>query len=150
MRLVFLDTGPVGMISNPKGKGRAPRCRGWVRDLLSAGVRVYVPEIADYEVRRELIRAGAVAGLTRLDRVVAGLDYAPITTDVMHEAARLWAAARNAGRPTAGPDALDGDCILAATAILAAGPGDVTTVATDNVSHLARFLDARPFELIVP
>jgi hypothetical protein len=65
-------------------------------------------------------------------------------------AARLWARARAVGRPTAGPDALDGDCILAATAILAAGPGDVLIVATDNVGHLGQFVDARPFEQILP
>ena len=75
---------------------------------------VFVPEIADYEVRRELLRIGATTGLRRLDQVKATLDYAPITTAVMLRAAELWAAARRAGRPMAPPEALDGDCILAA------------------------------------
>ncbi len=57
---------------------------------------------------------------------------------------------RNSGRPTSSPDALDGDCILAATALLAAAPGDVLTVATLNVGHLAQFVDARPCEKIAP
>jgi predicted nucleic acid-binding protein len=138
------------MVSNPRGKPDALRCRQWARGLLAAGVRVFVPEIADYEVRRELLRVGATAGIRRLDQVKAGLDYAPITTDVMLKAAELWAAARRAGRPTAAPEALDGDCILAAQALLAAGPGDVVTVATDNVGHLARFVDARPWDQITP
>ena len=68
----------------------------------------------------------------------------------MLRAAELWADTRRAGRPTAAPDALDGDCILAALALLTAGPGDVVTVATDNVGHLARFVDARPWDQIVP
>jgi len=68
----------------------------------------------------------------------------------MLRAAELWAAARRAGRPTAPPEALDGDCLLAAQALLAAGSGDVVTVATDNVGHLARFVDARLWETIVP
>jgi predicted nucleic acid-binding protein len=148
MRLVFLDAGPLGLITNPKAKPRAVLCKQWVRGLLAAGVRVYVPEIADYEIRRELIRVGATAGLVRLDQVKGGLDYAPITTDVMLHAASLWAQARNAGRQTAHPEALDGDCILAALAITAAGPGDILTVATDNVAHLGQFVDARPFEQI--
>jgi len=78
----------------------------------AAGVRVFVPGMADYEVRRKLIHIQAIAGIRRLDRVKATLDYAPITTDVMLRAAELWATARSAGLPTAVPDALDGDCIL--------------------------------------
>jgi predicted nucleic acid-binding protein len=113
-------------------------------------VRVFVPEIADYEVRQELIRAGKAAGLARLDRAKAGLDYAPITTDAMLRAAELWADARRAGRPTAHPEALDGDCILAAQALVAAGSGDVVTVATMNVGHLGRFVDARIWDSITP
>jgi hypothetical protein len=65
-------------------------------------------------------------------------------------AADLWAQARKSGLPTAPPDALDGDVILAAQALLATGPGDVVTVATGNVGHLAQFVDAQPWEKIVP
>ncbi len=116
----------------------------------AAGVRVFVPEIADYEVRRKLLHLGATAGLLRLDQVKATLDYAPLTTAVMLRAAALWAQARRAGLPTAPPDALDGDCILAAQALLAAGPGDVVTVATENVGHLAQFVTALPWDQIAP
>lgn len=150
MRLVYLDSGPLGMVSNPRGKPDALRCHEWARSLLAAGVRVFVPEIADYEVRRELIRNGATAGIRRLDQIKAGLDYAPITTDVMLKAAELWAVTRRAGRPTAAPEALDGDCILAAQALLAPGPGDTMTVATTNVAHLAQFVDARLWNQIMP
>jgi len=66
----------------------------------------------------------------------------------MLRAAELWAAARNAGLPTAGPDALDADCILAAQALLSAGPSDTVTVATENVAHLSRFVDAQLWETI--
>ena len=150
MRLVFLDTGTLGMLANPRGTPRAVRCQQWARNLLAAGVRVFVPEICDYEERRKLIHAGSTAGLARLDRLKIGFDYAPITTDVMLRAAELWAAARRAGLPTAPPDALDGDVILAAQAILSTGVGDLVTVATDNVGHLARFVDAQPWEQIAP
>ena len=66
----------------------------------------------------------------------------------MLRAAELWAAARSVGLPTAGSDALDGDCILAAQAELAAGPSDTVTVSTDNVAHLSRFIDAQLWEAI--
>jgi predicted nucleic acid-binding protein len=148
MRLVFLDSGPLGLLTNPRGRSKPEQCRQWVKDLAAAGVRVFVPEIADYEVRRKLIHIRATAGIRRLDQVKATLDYAPLTTDVMLLAADLWAAARSAGLPTAAPEALDGDCILAAQALLAAGPNDTVTVATDNVAHLSRFVDAQLWETI--
>jgi len=56
MRLIFLDTGPLGLLSNPRGKPEADHCRQWAKDLLASGARLFVPEIADYEVRRELLR----------------------------------------------------------------------------------------------
>ena len=90
MRLVFLDSGPLGLLSNARGKPRADDCRLWARGLFSAGVRVFVPEIADYEVRRKLLHLGATAGVRRFDLVKATFDYAPITTDVMLRAAGFW------------------------------------------------------------
>src|SRR4051794_2822621 len=150
MRLVLLDTGVLGMFSNPRGKPRNDQCRQWARDLLLAGARVFVPEICDYEVRRKLIHIGSTSGLIRLDRLKIGFDYAPITTDVMQMAAELWAQARRRGTSPAPPDALDGDVILAALALLSAGPGDVLTVATDNVGDLAQFVDAQPWDQITP
>lgn len=146
--LVFLDTGTLGLLAKPRGKPQPDHCRRWVADLVSAGVRVFVPEIADYEVRRKLLHLGATAGIRRLDHLKASLEYAPITTDVMIRAAELWADLRRSGVPTAAPGSLDGDCILAAQALLAAGPSDVVTVATDNVRHLDRLVNAYPWETI--
>jgi predicted nucleic acid-binding protein len=150
MRLVFLDTGPLGVLTNPKGTPDAWACQQWVRDLLAANVRVVVPALADYELRRELIRAGKIAGLRRLDAVRMGLEFDSITQAALDRAAELWAAARTGGQATATNDALDGNCILAAQALLAAGPGDAVTVATDNVGHLGQFVDAMSWTLIQP
>jgi predicted nucleic acid-binding protein len=121
------------------------RCRRWIDDLLARGVDVIVPEVADYEVRRELTRVGALPSLRRLDQlVVAGrLSYVPITTAEWRQAGVLWADARTHGVPTASRDALDADVILAACATTIAQPGDVVIVATMNVGHLARYCDAR-------
>ena len=46
-----------------------------------------MPEIADYEVRRELLRANKVSGLTRLDALARLLEYLPISTAAMRQAA---------------------------------------------------------------
>ena len=74
----------------------------------------------------------------RLDILKNSLGYLPLTTHVMLKAAELWAQARNSGLPTADPKALDCDVILAAQALEKDG-----IVATENVGHLSRFVDAR-------
>jgi hypothetical protein len=63
-------------------------------------------------------------------------------------AAELWALARTEGYPTADDAALDADVILAAQAQLAAEYDYEVVVATTNVGHLGRFVDARPWEQI--
>jgi len=121
-----------------------------VQSLLAAGDRVVVPEISDYEVRRELLRAGATTGVVRLDFVKSNLHYAPLTTSTMLRAAELWADVRRRVLPTAAPEALDGDVIHAAQAQMAGGPDDAVIVATGNVGHLGRFVDARIWDQITP
>ena len=111
-RLVFLDAGPLGLLSSPYGKPKAEGCRLWARGLALAGARLFIPEIADYEVRRELVRVGSAEGLRRLDLLQGAMSYAPLTTDAMRLAADLWARARREGKPTADPHALDADVIL--------------------------------------
>jgi predicted nucleic acid-binding protein len=136
--IVLLDAGPLGMLSNPNASIANRECYQWMELLLRRGSEVCVPEIADYEVRRELLRANKVQGIGRLDVLKKSLSYLPITTEVMLRAADLWAQARRSGLPTADPKALDGDVILAAQALGVDG-----IVATDNVGHLARFVTAR-------
>ena len=116
--------------------------------LESKGYKVMLPEIADYEVRRELLRSGKVAGIRRLDQLKAAITYRPITTEVMLKAAEFWAEVRNRGRPTANPEALDGDVILADQATLVADEGNEVIVATTNLEHLSQFVDAREWQLI--
>jgi hypothetical protein len=111
---------------------------------------VAVPEIADYEVRRELLRAGKFAGLARLDALAAhpAATYLALTTEAMRLAAEFWAEARREHRPGAGEAALDADVILAAQAALAGDGGDDVVVATTNTDHLAQFVPAQRWENI--
>ena len=89
-RLILLDSGPLGMVTNPKAKGVPLSCQLWLRVLLQRGERVAIPEIADYEVRRELIRAGLSRSVHRLDSLKQRLKYVPIQTDTMLRAAHIW------------------------------------------------------------
>jgi predicted nucleic acid-binding protein len=110
---------------------------------------VCIPEIADYEVRRELLRSHKVQGISRLDALQAIAEYILINTDIMRKAAELWAITRNQGYPTADLKALDGDVILAATAIiLSEQDGDEVIIATSNVRHIGRFTSAKVWKEI--
>ncbi len=141
--IVLLDAGLVGILTNPKVSVEVFRCSQWMQALLSKGFRIAIPEIADYEVRRELLRADKKRGVARLDDFQSRLDYVPLTTSMMLKAAEFWAQARNMGRPTASDAALDGDMILAAQAAVLAGDSYQIIVATTNPRHLDLFVDAR-------
>jgi predicted nucleic acid-binding protein len=90
---VLLDTGPLGRVSNPRATPINRECHEWLLTLVNHGHVVLVPEIADYEVRRELLRLEKRRGLERLDEVKAALGYLPLTTPIMLRAAQLWAGA---------------------------------------------------------
>lgn len=139
-RVVLLDAGPLGLVTNPRRSAQSMACNQWLQSLLLSRTEIVVPEISDYEVRRELIRARKAKGLARLDDFVAAVHYLPLTTAVMRDAAQLWAQVRQMGQPTADRHALDGDVILAAQA--RSIPREDVVVATTNVGHLSRLVTA--------
>jgi hypothetical protein len=148
---VLLDSGPLGLACGRPGSPAPDRCRHWIDGLLARGVEVIVPEIADYEVRRELTLVRAVASLRRLDYLVSPgrLSYVPVTTAEWRQAAAFWADARSRGMPTASRDALDADVLLAVCTTTIGQPSDIIVVATTNVGHLSRYCDARLWTSIV-
>ncbi len=150
-RLIVLDTDPTSLAAKPGGKWDADLCHAWLKALKRAGYDVAVPGIARYEVRREIFRSGARGSLSRLDFLHPGLIFLPITEEIMDIASELWALVRKGGLPTAPDERLDGDAILAATAIVASQFAGDVIVATKNVGHLARFpgVDARDWWTIV-
>lgn len=143
-RVVVLDSGPVGLLARRRGIPEVDACRRWQDDLLERDIHVILPEIVDYEVRRELSRLNAVSSLARLDSLATLLEYLPITTEAMRLAATLWGQARQQGRPTADPKEIDGDAILSAQTILLDAADAV--VATTNVGHLSRYVAARHWQ----
>lgn len=147
-KIILLDSGPLGLVTNPKSSPTNDACNRWMRAQLANGVRVLIPEIADYEVRRELLRAGKSRGIAYLDVAKINLGYLPITTPTMLKAAEFWAHARKIGKPTAHHLRLDADVILAAQAALLIAGGHDVIVATDNISHLSLFVPAERWQNI--
>ena len=155
--LAVLDTGPLGLVTHPKGGADAKECKAWLEKLLETGARAVVPAIADYELRRELPRSGKTRGIDRLDALIEKIGYLPIDQTVLQNAAMLWAEARKSGIPTAPDLALDGDCILAAQTRTAYRlltqeqivRGFQVVIATSNPKHLSRFATARRWQEIL-
>ncbi len=144
-RVILLDAGPLGMVTHPRAN---PDIVDWLKAMLYSGATILVPEIADYEVRRELLRAKKVKGVKRLDQLKRTIGYLPINTQAMLLAAQLWAQARNQGYPTADDKSLDADVILAAQASTLNDTGDDPVIATTNVGHLSRFAQADQWQNI--
>lgn len=148
-QIVVLDSGPLGLISHPRAAPDAEHCRQWLQTLLAYDVRVVVPSIVDYEIRRELLRADKTTSIQRLDFTISLLHFDPLTTDAMRLAAQFWADARKQGRATTSDLRLDADVILAAQArLFPVGPGDQVIVATTNARHLSLFVPAQDWTLI--
>jgi predicted nucleic acid-binding protein len=144
---VVLDATPVGILCHPRNPPPVAACRQWIAELLAVGRRVILAEIADYEVRRELVRRNSMVALSNLDQLGLQLEYCPLTTAAMRLAAQLWAQARSAGQPTAPDPAIDADVILAAQALSLNIP---VIVATGNLRHLSRFVPAELWSNITP
>lgn len=147
-RAVLLDSAPLSLLSAPPRRPDVQACRRWLTHLVAAGARMVVPEIIDYELRRELLRARKRASVARLDALTQTIEYLSITTAAMRQAAELWAQARQQGQPTASDDTIDIDMILAAQALTLGTPNVV--IATTNISHLSRFVPAELWQAITP
>lgn len=130
----MLDSGPLGKIAHPRPNAEISE---WLIKLLRANITVIIPEIADYEVRRNLLLSDLKKSIIRLDQLKQVLFYQPITTQIMLNAAMLWAKARKLGKPAADLKELDGDVILSAQALYANA-----IIISENIGHLSLFTDA--------
>ena len=75
-----------------------------------------VPSVADFEVRRELIRLNLTQRIALLDEFLAADPhrYLVLTDSALRRGAHLWAEVRQAGKPTADDHELDCDVLIAA------------------------------------
>jgi len=139
---ILLDSHPLGLASAPARNAEAIAFDKRTTNCLNAGHKIYIPEVIDYELRRELLRAGKTNSVRKLDGLKTILRFLPITSPAMLLAADLWSQSRQSGLPTGDPKKLDIDVILAAQALTLGIPVNDLIVATSNVSHITRFVPA--------
>ena len=144
-RTVVLDAGPLGLLCVCTGVIEADRCGDWLQSIVAGRANIVIPVVADYEVRRELIRVDATPKLLALDNLADVYGLFELEPEATQVAAEFWARLRRTGKPTAPDDDLDADALLAGVAATCVEPGDSANVATTNTRHLARFpgVDAR-------
>jgi hypothetical protein len=151
--LVLLDTNTLGLLTHHNTKLNKA-ITGWLILLRRAKVEVKVPEICDYELRRELIRINSFKSIAKLDNLNTAFGYVSLNTETVRLASKMWAQLRNDGLATADDKALDGDVILAAQALIESNrpenKGKRVVIATDNIKHLKRLADAEKWENIKP
>jgi predicted nucleic acid-binding protein len=139
---LVLDSGVLGRLCHPNARSNREVAE-WLGRFVAEQeepVTVCIPQISDYELRRKLLHLigksqATATSIRRLDDFIARSLFLPLDIPTMKHAAQLWADARLAGRPTAGPGSLDGDVILAAQALQVDG-----IVATENARHLGRYV----------
>src|ERR1035438_3829459 len=103
MKAIYLDTGVLGIVTHPNAGRESKECAKWLLSILEAGNRVCVPEICDYELRREYNLRNSGKALKNLDDLNRQVEYVPIDTKMIQRAAQLWAEARRQGKSTADP-----------------------------------------------
>jgi predicted nucleic acid-binding protein len=139
---LILDAGPLGMITHPRHEDNK-EINIWLIEQIKNKKKIIIPEIADYELRRELLRCDRNKSIERLNSLKSKVQYLPISTEAMLKAAEFWSIARKRGMPTASDDALDGDVILAAQAYILETQGNNVIIVSDNVGHLSRYITAK-------
>ncbi len=147
--IIFIDTGVLGLLSSPNKREEVINSQEWLYYLLSRGVNVVSSDICDYEVRRgtfltikEKLKQQSQEKLEALHDLI---NFLPVSSIILKQSAELWAKTRQLGLPTAEVENIDIDVIIGATCQLLEEeyPGQRLIVATTNVKHLSRFVEAQ-------
>jgi len=137
-QILLLDNNVLSKILRPEIDDNKPVVSAISHLQEDHRIRIYVPEIIDYELRRKLLHIGYRQRQTRkwAREALVGLDewvstgYIPLTTKALRLAADLWAQTRANGQSRGPEDDLDVDVILAAQARQAGG-----YILTTNEKH---------------
>lgn len=84
-RVILLDTNPLSKVTHPKID---PKVQQWLKSLRDTKTFIRVPEIADYELRRELLRERKHKSIEHLNQL-SKICLIPITPETMRKAAEL-------------------------------------------------------------
>ena len=89
--IIALDSGPLGLLFQATSIRPADDCRARAQRHLSNGVRIIVPEIVNYELRRKLLRLNRSAAVNALADFIHEVPgrFLPITSKALDQAAEM-------------------------------------------------------------
>lgn len=137
-RVVLLDSGPLGEIISPKPKGYI---KDWLSFIKQNKISLRVPEIIDYEIRRNLILSNLGKSERRLNQYRNRKEFIHLNSEILICACEIWAELRRIGQPTASKERLDIDVLLIAQAISQTDSFEEVIIVTTNVKHLIRCIE---------
>lgn len=142
-RVGLIDSGPLGDIIKPHPSADVVR---WVHFVKENKIALRVPEIIDYELRRELILQGlkgnsdsykSIGNLNKYRRTKRFIPLEPSVT--LTDACDIWANLRNNNQGTADIKNIDVDVILVTQALSMKKDFEEIIVITGNLSDIRRF-----------
>lgn len=135
-QIILLDTEVLGKICH----------KNLERDLVKVlqylereKIGLRVPEICDYELRRNLLLENLAKSIRRLNKFRKTDRLFFFDTNTMIIAAEIWSVIRKQGNPTENKDSLDGDVILAAQAYQLKAYYEEIIILTTNAKDIAKF-----------
>lgn len=137
----LLDTNIASALCAPSHKKNQELAKKLITHFDRVAPRLLLSQLVDYEVRRGLMHKNATKGLQRLDSLVSTMELLIVTKEHWDKAAELWVKARKMGRPTAGDNSMDADCILAAQAFV-----EHAIVITQNTRHFDHLVECTRWE----
>ncbi|BAZ09904.1 hypothetical protein NIES4071_17180 [Calothrix sp. NIES-4071] len=146
--IVFIDSGVLGVLATPIKSDEASICEQWVYGLLAKGVDVCSSQLCDYEVRRSMVLEARKNphsdNISSSDELQDMINFLPVTSEVLIQAAELWASARSQGTPTGDNKSLDDMIICDYWQMLREeSRGRYIVIATNNVEYLGRFAESQ-------
>lgn len=142
-RVAVIDSGPLGEIIKRHPSADTIR---WIEFINENKIALRIPEIIDYETRRELILQGlkgniesykSISNLTKYRQTNRLIPLEPSIT--LTDACELWADLRFNSQPTADRKNIDVDVILVTQALSMKKDFDEIIIVTGNLSDLRRF-----------
>jgi predicted nucleic acid-binding protein len=142
-RVALIDSGPLNEIVKPQPSVDVSR---WLKFIDEKRIAIRVPEIIDYELRREIVLQCLIGtndsykSLHKLNKYRQTKRFISINPSVtLTDACEIWAKLREKGQGTSDNKNIDVDVILAAQAISMKNDFDEVIIVTGNLSDIQRF-----------
>jgi toxin FitB len=136
--LIILDSAPLGFFCNPKNRDNYKKLSNFVKSL---NFSIGVPEIIDYELRRNLELENLQKSISLLSQFQQRRQLISLESEDLIRAAELWAWCRKQGSTTTENKGIDIDVILVSQALSRKDFFNKVVILTIDTGDLSVFCD---------